>query len=64
MQHESNQAKVMDFAEIWRSAEHRRTDDIVSDINTVKTIAVFCGVGLLVSLVLASYGLDLGSSFF
>jgi hypothetical protein len=64
MQHESNQAKVMDFAAIWRGAQRRRTDDIASDIDILKTVAVFCGVGLLVSLLLTSYGLDLGSGFF
>jgi hypothetical protein len=64
MQHEGNQAKVMEFAEIWRDAQVRRTDDIASDINILKTVAEFCGVGLLVSLVLASYGLDFGSGFF
>jgi hypothetical protein len=64
MQHESNQAKIMDFAEIWRSAEHRRTDDIASDINILKTVGVFCGIGLFASLALASYGFDLSSSFF
>jgi hypothetical protein len=64
MQHERSQAKVMDVAEIWRDAQHRRTDDIASDINNLKTIAVFSGVGLLVSVALASYGFDLGSSFF
>jgi hypothetical protein len=54
MQHESNQANVMDFAELWRDAEHHRTDDVASDIDILKTIAVFCGVGLLVSLLLAA----------
>jgi hypothetical protein len=63
MQHENNQAKVMDFADIRRNAQYRRTDDVGSDINILKTVTVFCGVGLLTSLVLASYGLDLGSSF-
>jgi hypothetical protein len=28
------------------------------------TLAIFCGVGLLVSLVCASYGLDLSPGFF
>jgi hypothetical protein len=64
MQHERSQAKVMDFAEIWRDAQQRRTDEIASDINNLKTIAVFSGVGLLVSVVVAGYGFDLGSSFF
>jgi hypothetical protein len=62
MQHETSQARVMDFAET--GTVHRRTDDVASDINNLKTIGVFCGVGLLVSVVLASYGFDLGSSFF
>jgi hypothetical protein len=64
MQHESSQAKVMDFAEIWHSAQHRRTDEIVSDINNLKAVCVFSGLGLLVSLVLVSYGWDLCSNFF
>ncbi len=34
------------------------------DVETVKTIAMFCGVGLFVSLLAASYGLDLGAGFF
>ena len=33
-------------------------------IETLKTIAMFCGVGLTVSLLLASYGLDLSAGFF
>jgi hypothetical protein len=35
-----------------------------ADIEALKTIAMFCGVGLLVSLMLASYGLDLSPGFF
>jgi hypothetical protein len=35
-----------------------------ADIETLKTIGMFCGVGLLVSLMLASYGLDLSPGFF
>lgn len=31
---------------------------------TIKTIAIFCGVGLLASLVFTSYGLDLSAGFF
>jgi hypothetical protein len=64
MQNESSQAKVLDFAEIWRDAQHRRTEEISSDINNLKTVSVFSCVGLLVSLVLASYGWELGSDFF
>ena len=33
-------------------------------IEALKTIAIFCGVGLLVSLLVASYGLDLSAGFF
>lgn len=34
------------------------------DVEMLKTIAMFCGVGLTVSLLLASYGLDLSPGFF
>jgi hypothetical protein len=34
------------------------------DIETLKTIVMFCGVGLTVSLLLATYGLDLSPGFF
>lgn len=34
------------------------------EVETLKTIAIFCGVGLLVSLLVASYGLDLSAGFF
>ena len=34
------------------------------DIETVKTILIFCGVGLTMSLLLATYGLDLSRVFF
>jgi hypothetical protein len=33
-------------------------------VETIKTIITFCGVGLTVSLMLASYGLDLSPGFF
>jgi hypothetical protein len=42
----------------------RRLPASPSDIETLKTIGMFCGVGLLVSLMLASYGLDLSPGFF
>ena len=37
-----------------------------TDIETepLKMIAMFCGAGLLVSLLFASYGLDLSAGFF
>jgi hypothetical protein len=34
------------------------------DVETLKTIVMFCGVGLVVSLLVASYGLDLSPGFF
>jgi len=35
-----------------------------SELETLKTIALLCGVGLFVSLLLATYGLDLSAGFF
>ena len=32
--------------------------------DALKTIALFCGVGLMVSLLFATYGLDLSAGFF
>jgi hypothetical protein len=34
------------------------------DVETLKTVIMFCGVGLTVSLMLASYGVDLSPGFF
>jgi hypothetical protein len=34
------------------------------EVETLKAIAIFCGVGLLVSLLVASYGLDMSAGFF
>jgi hypothetical protein len=34
------------------------------DVETLKTIIMFCAVGLTVSLMCASYGLDLSAGFF
>jgi hypothetical protein len=33
-------------------------------VETLKTIAMFCGVGLFVALLIATYGLDLSAGFF
>ena len=33
-------------------------------IETLKVIATFCGVGLVVSLLLATYGLDISGGFY
>ena len=37
---------------------------ISSDFDILKAVAAFCGVGLVVSLLLASYGLDMSAGFF
>jgi hypothetical protein len=34
------------------------------EVETLKTVLMFCGVGLVVSLLLVSYGLDLSPGFF
>ena len=34
------------------------------DVETLKTIALFCGAGLAVALLLATYGLDMSAGFF
>jgi hypothetical protein len=41
-----------------------RASGIRVDIETPKTLVIFCGAGLTVSLLLASYGLDLSAGFF
>ena len=41
-----------------------RASGIRVDVETLKSIIMFCGVGLTVSLLLASYGLDLSPGFF
>lgn len=35
-----------------------------TDIEILKTVAMFCGVGLFVALLFACYGLDLSAGFF
>jgi hypothetical protein len=41
-----------------------RAPEIEGDIETIKTLALFSGTGLAISLLLASYGLDFGAGFF
>jgi hypothetical protein len=41
-----------------------RMPGIQVDIESLKPIAMFCGAGLAVSLLLVSYGLDLSAGFF
>jgi hypothetical protein len=47
----------------WPVALSRFSETHV-DIETLKTIVIFCGVGLTVSLVMASFGLDLSAEIF
>jgi hypothetical protein len=35
-----------------------------AEIETLKVVATFCGVGPVVSLLLATYGLDISGGFF
>ena len=57
-------------AEIWSShmaAIARmlsRASGTEVDVKTLKTLIMFCGVGLTVSMMLASYGVDLSAGFF
>ena len=41
-----------------------RTFQSGQEIDALKQIALFCGAGLLVSLILLSYGVDLSPGFF
>ncbi len=43
---------------------HSRLSRTETETDAFKIIALFCGVGLLVSLTLATYGLDLSPGFF
>ena len=55
----------------WRSKRAAAIARIISrvsgaepEIETLKTIALLCGPGLFLSLLFASYGLDLSAGFF
>ncbi len=52
------------MAAIAKVLSHAFPDTRLSDVEVLKMIAMFCGVGLTVSLLLASYGLDLSPGFF
>jgi hypothetical protein len=41
-----------------------RTSGIEVEVESLKTVAMFCGAGLFVSLLFATYGLDLSPGFF
>ena len=40
-----------------------RAAGISIDTDSLRCVAIFCGIGLLVSLLLASLGVDLGPGF-
>ena len=41
-----------------------RVFETADEFDTLKQIALFCGVGLLATLLCLTYGLDLGAGFF
>ena len=41
-----------------------RISEISVDVETLKTIIIFCAIGLTVSLICMTYGLDLSPGFF
>ena len=41
-----------------------RASHTETEIDALKLVALFCGAGLFVSLLLATYGLDLSPGFF
>jgi hypothetical protein len=45
-------------------AVSRAFQSATSDIDVLKELALLCGAGLLVSLLLLTYGLDLSPGFF
>jgi hypothetical protein len=68
LDHEQNKAADLD---IWRAnmtavvkALSRSFPDAKVHIEILKTIATYCGVGLTVSLLAMSHGLDLSPGFF
>jgi hypothetical protein len=50
------------MAAIARALSRALRTDV--DVETLKTVVMFCGVGLFVSLLFASYGLNLSAGFF
>jgi hypothetical protein len=50
------------MAAIARVLSHATGTDV--DVEIVKMVAMLCGAGLFVSLLMASYGLDLSVGFF
>jgi hypothetical protein len=50
------------MAAIARALSRATGTDV--DVEIVKMLAIFCGAGLLISVLLATYGLDLSEGFF
>ena len=46
------------------SKAHSHAPETQFDIETLKTVALLCGIGLLVSLLFATNGLDMSAGFF
>jgi hypothetical protein len=46
------------------SRPFRSAKEITKEIDYLKQIALFCGAGLLVSMLLLTYGVDLSPGFF
>jgi hypothetical protein len=59
MQNENSQAGL-DVVHVWRAAQHERSEDVgSSDVDILRTVAAFCGVGLLLSVLFVMFGLDM-----
>ena len=41
-----------------------RASTLVTEVDILKQLALFCGAGLLVSLLMMTYGIDLSPGFF
>jgi hypothetical protein len=51
------------MAAIARALSHAFPETKI-EVTPLQIISLFCGVGLVLSLILASYGLDLSAGFF
>lgn len=58
------EAKLGDWKMVAIARALSRASGTNVDVDTLKTLLMFCGAGLTVSLILASYGLDLSPGFF
>jgi hypothetical protein len=46
------------------SEAHSHESETQFDVETLKAVALFCGIGLIVSLLFATNGLDMSGGFF